>query len=331
MIQCIYLKPRSAFPYPLHSDTIFGALCVGIQELYGNDKLENLLSSFNTKLPFLVSSAFPFIEANNKRVHFFPNPIIKPQKIENLDVKKLKKAKAYKKTKYVSEWIFNQIISEKLNAMDLIEGIENIYKVKSGLLFDSNQKLVFKIATIDTPRNAINRINGSTDIFYSSGTYFEHSGLFFMVKYKNQSCKKLVKPVWRFLQDRGIGGDISSGKGEFKVEFGKSNNNPIEEPEDTNAILTLSLYHPSKDEIKEFANRKEGIWYNLITRKGKSKGRKAIGSWRKSIRCFGEGSTFPDIRLDKYGKIETILEKDKSKLNHDIIQYGIAYPVKIKR
>ncbi|MFQ6056976.1 MAG: hypothetical protein ACE5J3_13470, partial [Methanosarcinales archaeon] len=135
MIQCIYLKPRSAFPYPLHSDTIFGALCVGIQELYGNDKLENLLNNFENAIPFLVSSAFPFIEANNKRVHFFPNPITKPPKLENLEVKKLKKAKAYKKTKYVSEGIFNQIISGKLNAMDLIEGIENRYKVESGLLF----------------------------------------------------------------------------------------------------------------------------------------------------------------------------------------------------
>ncbi|MFQ6071258.1 MAG: type III-A CRISPR-associated RAMP protein Csm4 [Methanosarcinales archaeon] len=336
MTQIIYIKPRSAFQYPLYSDTIFGAMCAGIRTIYGNECLEDLIDRFKgEKIPFLVSSAFPFVEYNNKKVHFFPKPITKLPEIKELDRSesdyeyrdKLKKSKDFNKVKYVSEDLFNKLISGEIKDIELIENLKSKYEVKSGLLFNKiNKKLDFKIITLDSARNKINRFIGtSEEIFYSTGTYFKNAGLFFIINYFENYYKKIIESALRFLEDKGIGGDTSVGRGQFECKIEDNNTNLIKEPEEPNAILTLSLYHPSEEEIEKYSDKE--IWYKLLTRKGRS----FNGCWKKSIKLFVEGSTFPDIELDKYGSIENVLEQKVSGLDHDILEYGIAFPIKIKR
>jgi len=47
-----------------HSDSLFGAICWGLLELEGEDRLKEFLSLFKEKerVPFLLSSAFPFVK-----------------------------------------------------------------------------------------------------------------------------------------------------------------------------------------------------------------------------------------------------------------------------
>ena len=77
----VYLKPKSLFPTNLPSDTIFGAICVAIKEIYGEDELDSMLGLFNGKNnPFVLSSAFPFVNGSDGKHHFFPKLIIEPFK-----------------------------------------------------------------------------------------------------------------------------------------------------------------------------------------------------------------------------------------------------------
>ena len=62
----------------LHSDTLFSAICHGWLEAYGSKDLEDLLEEFPTNQqalppspPFLLSSAFPFVEKDGMRTTYF--------------------------------------------------------------------------------------------------------------------------------------------------------------------------------------------------------------------------------------------------------------------
>ena len=54
------LSPETAFGTPLVGDTLFGQICWGIAEQYGETRLEACLQGYTADHPFLVvSDAFP--------------------------------------------------------------------------------------------------------------------------------------------------------------------------------------------------------------------------------------------------------------------------------
>jgi CRISPR/Cas system CSM-associated protein Csm4 (group 5 of RAMP superfamily) len=56
IMKIVYLTPKSLFPTSLQSDTIFGAICVGLKEIYGVDELTEMLGLFNDgTIPFILS------------------------------------------------------------------------------------------------------------------------------------------------------------------------------------------------------------------------------------------------------------------------------------
>lgn len=307
MFEVIYIKPISAFPFPLHSDTLFGAICYGMKELFGEDEVKGL-----DKPKFLLSSAFPFLEQDNKKIHFFPKIIFPPKKIST---ELMDNAKIYKKARFIHESLFNKLLDGELSEEDVISNIDD-YKVKNGILMPRNiDYMIFRIS--DMPRNVINRItNKSEDFFYTSGALFENGGVFFLIKYirGEENCKKKIRASIEFLRDRGIGGDISVGKGVFSVEYGEID---IENENKGDFFVTLSLYSPTDEELKKFG---KNMWYNVIRREGKCKD----GESKKAIFMFGEGSIFPEIDKQIYGRIEKVRDSPQ------VFQYGLAFPLKVR-
>ena len=111
----IYIKPLSTFP-KLHSDTLFGAITSAISELYP-DMVEDMINEFeNSRPPFIISSAFPYIYDNDDKVRFYPK-IIQDYDLSKISRKTLKQ---YKKIEYIEEEIFLKIINGQLTELDIL-------------------------------------------------------------------------------------------------------------------------------------------------------------------------------------------------------------------
>jgi len=305
----VYLSPKSPFP-ELHSDTIFGAILYAMDQL-GTDVSE-LLNKFGESPPFLVSSAFPFARHDGTKTRFFPKPIVTPHRVD------MDSAKRFKKVMYVEEDIFNCWANGETNEGKIIEGLEKGQYIIGAEKFlvrrDSEVNFKkFKVESINLPRNTINRVTqASENIFYTSlHNFSEDGGLFFAIRFLDTTYENDVKAALKFLRDRGFGGDVSVGKGQFdfKIEDKDIQN------QDGGRFVILSRYIPG-EELKLFNT--EEMWYEI----GSKRGRSSDGRVRRQVRFFIEGSTFPDIGREFYGRIVHSVD--------DAVEYGYSYKIGMK-
>lgn len=311
MPEIIYLKPKSLFPSIIHSDTLMGAICYGISEIFGKEEVKEFIEKKEPSV--LITSAFPFVEKNGEKVHFFPKLIVKPGRLSTDFLREMKK---FKKASFMHEDIFNKWVNGDVSEGDLIKGMKDKYEVKSGILSPKNSGMDFNIRTIDRTHNLLNRLTSqSQEFFYTTNASFENAGLFFMIEYTDRSQKNKIESALRYLEDRGIGGDISSGSGQFELELG-GECMIIHEPKNGKYFTTLSLYSPS-NELDSFDESK--MYYERLRREGKSRD----GIMKKEITMFNHGSTFPAISKKYPGKVEYVRN------DPPMIEWGFAYPVKV--
>ena len=307
----IYIEPRSSFR-PLSSDTLYGAVVNTFQTL--SEDFDELLSL--TKKPsFLISSAFPFV-LGSEVSHFFPRPIDKPQETGNIDNTVRKEMK---RVRYIHETVFNKWIQGEIDEEKLSKNIDN-YTIIDGLLYPKDLNLDFRIKSLDTARNSLNRLTHFSDFFFTSGYYYKNAGLFFMVRFLDKEFESkysdLLLGSFKFLRDRGFGGDVSVGKGHFEI-YETSEKEVINETADGNRFISLSKYLPTDDEIKAF-QEKRNLYYDFYTKRG----RDSSGSIRKKVRFFLEGSTFPQLGKDVYGKSIPV---DK-----EAVEFGYSFNVRMR-
>lgn len=309
----IHIEPKSSFQ-GLSSDTIYGATFSAIYNLY--EDFDEMLDLFKQTPPFLFSSAFPFIFAE-EIAHFFPKPIEgRQQKLTNFDGNTVKKMK---NAKYIHESLFNKWINGEINYDYLASNISE-YPSKDGLMYSKDLSLNFNIKSLDIARNSINRQTQFTDIFYSSGNYYTNAGLFFLVRFMDSDSEKkyseLITGAFKFLRDRGFGGSVSAGKGHFEITD-ITDTEIIHEPEKGNRFISLSRYHPTQDEIAIFKGNRD-LWYDIFTKRGRS----SDGRIRKQVRFFTEGSIFPDLNKGIYGKTIPVAR--------DAVEFGYAFNVRMR-
>ena len=295
-MRIVKIKPKSVFP-ELHSNTIFGALCSALTELYDED-----VDKFkDDKPPFLISSAFPCIENE----YFFPMPITKLVRIEE-DRKVYGALKDLKKVRYVHGSIFEEI-RKGTSFLDFVGKIGNEYKERSGFLVDKEVDVDYNIESIERVHNRLNRLTFKSEYYFKTGKIFRDASLFFLIKF-NENYRKKVDSALSFLVDRGFGGSITRGMGSFEFEWGELKLNEFDGP----YLITLSLYLPGK-EFKQFGRE---VWYEPL----RIQGRHASGIMKRGVVMLKEGSTFRNIGREFYGKIVDVGD-DKIK----ITQYGIAF------
>lgn len=308
----IYIEPKSSFSL-ISSDTLYGALVNTLQILSAD--FDDILLELMENPPFLISSAFPFVQAQEIN-HFYPKPLL-----ENTinTVLHPDKVKMYKKAKYIHESVFSKMIFGELEENRLIETIDN-YDIEDGLLYPKDLKLNFGIRSLDTSRNLLNRLTYFSDYFFTSGYHYKNVGLFFIIRFLNTDSQNkysdLLKGCFRFLSDRGLGGDISVGKGHFDI-LDIRDENIINEPTVGNRFVSLSNYMPTLEEIK-FYQEKENLYYELYTKRG----RDPSGRIRKKVRFFREGSTFPEHGKKVYGKATYVDDK--------AVELGYSFNVRMR-
>ncbi|HID71426.1 MAG TPA: type III-A CRISPR-associated RAMP protein Csm4 [Thermoplasmata archaeon] len=302
----VYIRPKSIFP-DLSSNTIFGAICSALKELYEGEP-EEMIGKFKEKPPFLLSSAFPYTDG-----HLFFPMLIMHKKIpdEKLD-KALEGAKELKDVRYVHKDIFNGLINGKLDLIELMTEVEK-YKIERGFLMDKEVRI--GIETAEVPHNMLNRLSSESLYFFHSGKLYKNSGLFFLIRFYDKSYEEKIEAALNFLEDRGFGGKISGGCGWFEHEI--RDEKLIEEPEDGEILTTLSLYLPERDEFESF-KRSNKIWYVPV----RIIGRHRDGFMKKGVVMLKEGSTFGDIGREFYGRIAEVLDK--------VVEYGFAFKVRIR-
>ncbi|HOK79946.1 MAG TPA: type III-A CRISPR-associated RAMP protein Csm4 [bacterium] len=274
----------------IHSDTLFSAFCNAFSLLYGADALETLLDRFRSnKIPFLISSTFPYL-GNNL---YFPVPFNK------FSVKK-----DLKKIQYVEKSQFEKLLLGK--------SLEDVIADKSSIP-------EIPLHTANTPRLAINRFNNSPgeNFFFFAELFFPaDSGLFFLVDFKETGFTKTFNAVLQLLSHEGIGGDRTAGKGHFRIE--SISELEIHVPENLNGNVLLSLYYPKKDEF----NLLENGYYDIIERKGYIYSSIGKNLRRKTVRMIVEGSVIPGNPAGEIVDVTPEIFKV-----HRIERYGLCFSV----
>lgn len=337
-LKAVYLYPQSTFRGEMRSDTLWGMICWGIRFLYGEKELVEMLKNDNRdNFPFIISSTFPFAEKKEGKSHFFPRPYMPQMPFSKLPKPERKTAiadmqarKAMKDIAFMEKKVLEKLCKEGFNAETLMQALKTekavaIPKVKSDSMTHN---------TIDRLRNGTLEKDEGGQLFHTEEKYVHFApivvsgdtdnsakaGLFFLVDVKATGIWKKLEAVFRFWQHTGIGGDRNIGKGFFEIKTGDFE---VEESEQANAYLLLSLCKPSEQDLNMLETKKESPLFNyqLVFRKGFAYNR---GNEKKeTVACFTEGSIFPIQKIT--GTITNVGQKKDIEVYHN----GCAFFLKI--
>jgi CRISPR-associated protein Csm4 len=336
----------------IHSDSLFGAISCAWSTLYGNDELEALIGGFlKGEAPFVISSGFPFIS----NLLLFPKPIAALAEIVGGNVagngpgdeKKIKRAE------FVSKDVFEWILRGKRPDGSGWGFIYNGNKIVA-IASSSEMALMGKMPSNsvfwrreEAAHVVLDRYNQSSSIFRVGDVSFsEGTGLYFLADFRDRSIISRFDAAMRLLEDEGIGGERSSGKGSFRfkmetVEIGAENSiNSINGingsniiSDDNNArnnrggfLVLLSLYHPEKAEVELGLLTRSR--YQLITRRGwiSSQGSRTLR--KKTVRMISEGSIVPKIGSLPRGALVDVAPPEMRA--HRVYANGLAMGVAMK-
>jgi CRISPR-associated protein Csm4 len=347
----VKLTPKSQFHAFPTSDTLFGALCWGIKRLHGEDKLHQILAQFDTNSPpFILSSAFPMLEnRQGKTMAFFQKPVsigLKASDIEGIanklsennfkksQVKAITGYKKFKKYEYISETILGELLETKSDR-DIFEEylITNEIKSSGNMLmkksehdsfFEGKEHDIMKVSTVQ--KNSIDRLTMSTgeegQTFYEQEIYT--SGIFrlhFLIK---TSDIEFLLPVFKYLEDKGIGGNRSTGKGRFKIEMIGEKSLPTST--DNKTFVSLSRFIPATSKINWQSER---TCYEVFPYRSKIDSEGDLmdeneNVWKNRVMYLKEGSVFEANEYKAYyGQCPVIKETHGKKIR----QNGLAFPV----
>ena len=357
--KAVYLRPRGAIMTPITSDLLFGATCWGIQVL--GKSLQQIIGT-NLSPRFAFSGAFPYWQGNQGIYHrFFPLPFtftLDPQKVstlthvtkitsKNLLVEKVDRLKEMKEIQFTSEEIFLKIINGSLTPFDVLvdwmnDGKE--FKNLDGFLVSQTElatwfKEGFQAHTPfgvpgATQHNQIDRVTGSTGdglLFYEDEVRFpENYGLWSVLTVTNPiDIQELIEPALRYLSDTGLGGNRTSGMGQFDISLGETIALP-DAGNKANGFMTLSRYLPGKNEWEG----NSPLRYHLIDLWPKREKKFAVPRtnnasqpiYKQRIRLFEPGSVFPlSKRQELYGRLAQVVPEKEG--DHAVYQCGYGLPV----
>ncbi len=215
------------------------------------------------------SSAFPFLE----QIYFLPRPL-------DLDMPgwELKKAK---RLRYIEHGLFcKYLLNGQLEKVDL-QGYPTEASAGFLLPLAYAQRRLYQEEEI--PRVALDSVSSNSNVYYFNQLrFFPNSGLYCLVR-RTDELWPLLQGCWRVLGDEGLGGDRSSGKGLFQVEFPGE----MEFPEITQlgAVVLLGLYYPTVSESAKLDSS-----YNLMQRAGYIYSPDEQNQRRQTVRMLAEGS-----------------------------------------
>ena len=310
----------------VRSDTLFSAWLSAYARLLEKAAVEELLQKFDSQSepPFRLSSTFIYQQVHGETVYYLPRPRKFPP---NYPIgKDLDFAKDYKKHNYLPLEMWQRWYQSEqgFSENDLLELSDQVAY--------SNAFQIEKV-----PKIAVDRVTRATNLYHTrvvqyrcqqNGNDVESlSGLYFLIQFpdQNPSLENDFLAVLNFLGGEGIGGERSSGAGQFKVEA------LAELPQiwsdvvkfsggNYHSLISLFWQHPLAKEVLENSS------YELQERGGwitsSASGRQLR---RKSVQMFAEGSVFP---VQPQGKLANVTPEPFK--DHNIYRSGISLSLPIK-
>ncbi|MGD9825963.1 type III-A CRISPR-associated RAMP protein Csm4, partial [Desulfobacter sp.] len=276
-----------------------------------------------TQTPFSISSCFPFMND----VRFFPLPIgafdvVIEDAAKQKAVQGVPSVKEWRKVKYIAEPLFRKTLKKKqLLPTDVC--LDQVFPM--ALHGERNIKATAFQQHEQRPRIMTDQLNGGVSesaFFYCTDQFFSNTaGLFFLARFDSDDVRKKFEASLRLLEDCGIGADRSIGKGGFSfssvaTEF------PV--PDAAGAWLTLSLYHPTRQEVQK------GVLtsgrYSLIRRSGPGGGFHVSRFRRADCWMLEEGAVIP---FEAKGDAPCVL-KSSDFIPHNIYRNGGAFCIPLQ-
>lgn len=359
-MKIIYLIPRSGYVTDLRSDTLWGSICWGIRYLWGADELKEFLERCAEGRPdFVISSTFPFKQHGKERIPFFPNPLLLAPEPADTDPAKARDTyrlrKKLKAIKLLHLEDFKDALHGTLSATDLLQRLANEATRKKQADEDDLEYVPLPQTVEHTPpkrhdhsmtHNTIDRLRGGTltvmdsdgneggQLFHVEDTWWTDSdnetddaisntGLYFLAE---GDISKLA-PVLRLLRHWGIGADRTAGKGAFDFDI-QDFTMPEPPMAQSNALLNLSLFRPTKSEL-ETLEQVDGCWQYLLEQRGGF-----VGGYRESRpktnrMYFREASVFarPENLTTRY--MGCVHSHEFTDLDHKVWDNGFGFMVNL--
>lgn len=337
-MKSIQLAPDGPFAQRPRSDTVFGALCWGIRDAHGEATLEEYLADFaDGSPPFLISSAYPTLEIGGAVCRFLPKPRLPTATNGAVSDARVKAINVWKQLDFIPLALFRSIATGSLTKSDILSDMEGQGLVIDGQEYDRDGSFLIPNRTANSDdesspeseasqskpyargervRNAVNRLTNSTDgqLFQEESIYFaEGGGLHVMAS----GDTEMVVDALSIVQDRGLGGRRSVGRGQFNIE----NIEDIDLPDPTGGYFcTLSLCIPDDEELDQQVT--DG-YYDIETRKGVLEAGAASGGvWKRRVLTLTEGSVLPTGE-SPHGHNPIVADE----FEHGVQQFGYAFPV----
>jgi CRISPR-associated protein Csm4 len=294
----------------------------------GAAELDAFLKSYGEAPPLTISSCFP----TSGTEMLLPMPLMDLPAAAGKE--QVAKIKALRSLKYVDLETFRGFASGTLTPKSLMEAMKEEKEghvttkhaiggkpIKGGCL----SKTSFTLAQpTERAGNSVNRLSQSTDdaFFHRREFIFAEGTGFAALADVREEWKSSFLASLRLLEQRGLGGKMSSGKGGFSIRWEEA---PALASGNGDRFVTLSLLHPTADELAYFKGNRDKVCYSLVGRKGVVENAYShqANPWKSRMLCFGEGSVFPLMEGEASYGCNPVVNRE----SHPVVGYGTAFPI----
>lgn len=232
---CFEIETQTEFATHIKGDTLFSYMCCQLADLFGQDRLNDLLKDYKNDKPFLiVSDFFP--------VGYFQRPTIPTEFFGNIP--SVQERKQFKQKKWI-----------KTEA--LLFSIDEWCDHLSNLKYQTNQ---MRLHNAINPQTGL--VDGNEFAPYTVKTIkYEMNSQIYMLYDENLISESVIELALKQIGLFGIGKGATRGLGKFNVFNKKEITFPKTK---TNYYMTLSPCIPHKDKLNPSQS-----YYKLFTRFGK--------------------------------------------------------------
>lgn len=321
------------------SDTMFSALCHVLLTTSTRTALEDTLEAFRTRRPpFLISGGFPYVLLGDAPLRFYPAPatfsLMPSGKLDSMQSAEFSRMR---KARWLSETLFFAWLNSDLTAAKLVNEAVKLHEdtlvtKQENTQLEDQYHLPSETPRLwmvdEVPRVAVDRVTNASNVYQVGRLTFARGGGLWCACVCLDWNMGRIRELLTWMGHTGLGGERSSGHGQFEVVAAPANLN-VPSPADTSHFVTMSHYRPSTAERAVFGERAA---YTLLLRRGWMDSPDVQGLRRPSVRMVAAGSVLhsqPNTNL--YGElVDATPAIFQNKPNwHRVWRYGYALAIGI--
>lgn len=310
-------RPRGPFAFgsaagrgvsaTIGSDALFSAVCLGLRDMFGPMRLSSFLRvvrASGSAPPVRLSSAVPYAGP----VLFLPTPMV--EEAPNTD--------------WVSIGLFEQLVERRKPA-----GVTSLQEGRIAVTEDERKSVAAlptgKVWT-ELLRNRTALGAGGLETFVSQGVHFGPDCGLAVLAIVESEWRQDLDTAFRWLGDAGVGGERSSGYGQFDLAIEEIN---LPEAMNPAAYCTLSYYVPTAREL-EAGVLNRPAHYDIEERGGWMSHNNGTNLRHKSVPMIVPGSVLAPLTMQPQPEAPAGRASDVTPegfREYDVLRAGWAFPI----